>query len=129
MTKVMIVDDDNNMVSLLSILLEMEGYQVLHASQQEAILEGLRDERPDVLLMDVFLPGADGVHVLGRIRSTPELASARVVMTSGMDVSDRCRALGADAFLLKPYTPEQLLETLRTALAADGRPAVAGDPA
>jgi CheY-like chemotaxis protein len=129
MMKVMIVDDDNNMVSLLSILLEMEGYQVVHASQQEAILEGMRVERPDVLLMDIFLPGADGVDVLGRIRSSPELASARVVMTSGMDLSDRCREVGADAFLLKPYTPEQLLETLRGALAPGGLAAVPGGPA
>jgi CheY-like chemotaxis protein len=113
MAKVMIVDDDRTMVSLLKILLEMEGLAVASAPPAESILEQIRAEKPDVILMDVFLPGVDGMEVLTDLRATPDLAGARVVMTSGMDLGDQCLAAGANAFLLKPYTPEQLIAMIR----------------
>ncbi len=113
MAKVMIVDDDRTMVSLLKMLFEMEGFVVAGMPPADRILEGIRSERPDVILMDVFLPGADGLQVLTELRASTDLQAARVVMTSGMDLSDQCLAAGANAFLLKPYTPEQLISIVR----------------
>jgi CheY-like chemotaxis protein len=120
MATLMIVDDDHTMVSLLKILLEMEGHRVVNAAQQEAIFSSLRADKPDLVLMDVFLPGVDGMAVLTQIRATPELANTRVVMTSGMDVSDQSKAAGANGFLLKPYTPEQLIAIIQENLGQDG---------
>jgi CheY-like chemotaxis protein len=112
LTKVLIVDDDRTMVSLLKTLFELQGFQVQTALQQDAVLAALRGDKPDVVFMDVFLSGLDGLEVLRQIRAAPDLAGLRVIMTSGMDVSDACLEAGADAFLLKPYTPDQLLELI-----------------
>ncbi len=113
MPKVMIVDDDRTMISLLRILLEMDGYQVVAVDQQDALLERIRKERPDVLLMDVFLTNMDGIELLAQIRAEGDLQSLRVIMTSGMDLSEKAAQVGADAFLLKPYTPEQLIALIQ----------------
>ncbi len=117
MPKVMIIDDDRIMVSLLTTLLQMDGFEVVNANPHESIPLRVRAENPDLVLMDVFLTGADGIEVLSELRAEPELSNVRVVMTSGMDVGDRCTACGADAFLLKPYTPDQLMATIRGNLA------------
>jgi CheY-like chemotaxis protein len=120
MAKVMIVDDDRTMVSLLKMLLEMEGFAVVGTPPADRILEGIRAEEPDVILMDVFLPGVDGLQLLSDLRASQDLREARVVMTSGMELSDKCLAAGANAFLLKPYTPEQLISLVRQNLPGAG---------
>ena len=113
LTKVLIVDDDRTMVSLLKTLFEIQGYQVLTALQEDAVLASLRGDMPDVVFMDVFLSGLDGLDLLRQIRAAKDLEGLRVIMTSGMDVSDACLEAGANAFLLKPYTPDQLLELIQ----------------
>ncbi len=125
MPRVMVIDDDATMVSLLGMLLEMEGFEVCSRPTGENILDSIRAQKPDVVLMDVFLPGADGMDLLSQMRASPDLASAVVVMTSGMDLEDRCLAAGANAFLLKPYPPEQLISKLKTSLSGRGPTAAA----
>jgi two-component system response regulator MtrA len=120
MSRVMIIDDDRTMLSLLKILLEMEGFEVVGAPRHDAILSSVRTEKPDLVLMDVFLPGVDGMEVLSQMRASPDLAEARVLMTSGMDLGDQCLAAGANGFLLKPYTPEQLISMINENLGPDG---------
>ena len=120
MSKVLIVDDDRTMVSLLKILLEMDGFDVSNLSMGGKLIEKVRDEKPDLILMDVFLSDADGKEVLAELRNTTDLADLRVVMTSGMDLADQCMDAGADAFLLKPYTPEQLMKIIQQNLPNDG---------
>ncbi len=120
MARVMIVDDDGNMVSLLKTLLEMDGYQVSHVAHKDAILPAIERERPEVVLMDIFLADVDGVDLLRRLRSSPELKHVRVIMTSGMDLEDRCKEAGADGFLLKPYTPDQLVSLIQENLGEGG---------
>lgn len=113
MSKIMIVDDDRSTVSLLTILLQMDGYHVVSATPRASVLDEIRQERPDLVLLDVFLSDIEGTEVLKRIREDPVLEETRVVMISGMELSEECRAAGADAFLLKPYTPDQLATTIR----------------
>jgi CheY-like chemotaxis protein len=108
------------MVSLLKILLEMDGFDVSNLSMGGKLIEKVRDEKPDLILMDVFLSDADGKEVLAELRNTKDLADLRVVMTSGMDLADQCMDAGADAFLLKPYTPEQLMKIIQQNLPNDG---------
>jgi CheY-like chemotaxis protein len=117
--KVLIIDDDTTMVSLLKTLLEMDGFAVASAKDWDDVLETIRAEEPDLILMDYFLPEVDGLELMRAIRSTPDLADTCVVMTSGMDVSEECAELGANAFLLKPYTPDQLLNVIQENLAAN----------
>ena len=120
MSKVLIVDDDRTMVSLLKILLEMDGFDVANISMGGQLIEKVRAEKPDLVLLDIFLSDADGKEVLAELRNTTDLADLRVVMTSGMDLADQCMEAGADAFLLKPYTPEQLMKTIQQNLPNSG---------
>jgi CheY-like chemotaxis protein len=120
MAKVMIVDDDRTTVSLLETLLEMDGFEVVTEARKDRILPGIRSSAPDLVLMDVFLAQSDGMGVLADLRSAPDLAGLRVVMTSGMDLEEQCLAAGANAFLLKPYSPDQLTKVIQENLGADG---------
>lgn len=120
MAKVMIVDDDRTTVSLLETLLQMDGFEVVTEARKDKILPGIRSAAPDVVLMDVFLAQSDGMGVLADVRSSPDLAGLRVVMTSGMDLEEQCLAAGANAFLLKPYSPDQLTRVIQENLGADG---------
>ena len=119
MPKVFIIDDDITMVYLLRTLLEMDGYEVAEVQDWDAIIGTVRVEKPDLVLMDYFLPDLDGLELLAQLRADPMLTETRIIMSSGMDVSDQCMAAGADAFLLKPYTPEQLVEVIKEAVGED----------
>ena len=118
--KVMVVDDDRTMVTLLRTLLELDGYQVVQPTNAASVLESIVAERPDLVLMDVFLKGHDGIDLVRGLRKLPELAQTPVVMTSGMDVSEQSLAAGANSFMLKPYDPEVLLQTIRSQLGQTG---------
>lgn len=119
MPKVFIIDDDKTMVYLLRTLLEMDGYEVAEVQDWSAIIGTIQVESPDLILMDYFLPDLDGLELLAQLRADPMLTETRIIMSSGMDVSDQCVAAGADAFLLKPYTPEQLVEVIKETVGKD----------
>jgi CheY-like chemotaxis protein len=113
MAKVMIVDDDETMQSLLRTLLQLDGFEVVEAPAFNQIISTARSECPDAILMDCILPEVDGLELLRQIRSDADLMKMVVVMTSGMDYEQRCLERGANAFLQKPYPPERLNEVLQ----------------
>ena len=124
MTKVMLIDDDKNMLSLLDTLLALEGYDVsklggdLSLEGQE-IRYAIRREKPDLLMMDVHLNqvnGLDGFDLLRQLRRDSDLAEMKILISSGMDFSDKCIREGADGFVLKPYMPEELLVKIKRIL-------------
>ena len=121
MPKVLIVDNDRTTVSLLKILFELDGYTVHIAGDPDLVLDEVRQTAPDIVLMDVFLSGGDGLELLKRMRHDPDLAGVPVLMTSGMDLTDECLAAGAQGFLVKPYAPEQLTEALQAILNSKGK--------
>ena len=116
MPKILVVDDDAIMVSLLHTLLQLDGFQVERAHPGESVVARVRETRPDLILLDVFLRGADGLDQLLLLKAEADLTDIPVVMCSGMDVGDQCVARGAAAFLIKPYSPDYLLETIRACL-------------
>ncbi len=111
--KVLIVDDDRTMVSLLQTLLEMDGFEVAAIRDWGAVLETVRSEMPDLVIMDYFLPQQEGLDIVIAIRDDPQLADVRIIMTSGMDMSEQCISAGVNDFLLKPYTPAQLSASIQ----------------
>jgi DNA-binding response OmpR family regulator len=113
MTKILIVDDDHTMAGILKLLLELDGYSVVHEAREGAVIAAVRDEKPDVILLDVFLKDSDGLDLLTEMRAEEDFTTTRIVLTSGMELSEQADAAGADAFLLKPYTPDQLISTIR----------------
>lgn len=116
----MIVDDDRTMVTLLTTLLELDGYRVVGWDDSAGFLQHVESARPDLVLMDVYLKSHDGIELVRDLRRHPAHSTLPVVMTSGMDVSEQSLAAGADTFVLKPYDPEVLLQTIRTQLERTG---------
>jgi len=115
MPKVLLAEDDRTMVSLLEILLRMEGFQVVVLTGEcSDILEVVRREMPAIVLMDIFLGDTNGIDLVRKIRQIPELTNTKVIMTSGTDLRDECLAAGASDFLLKPYMPEDLVQKLKS---------------
>lgn len=113
MPKIMLAEDDHTMVTLLETLLGMEGYQVVALSVNDDIFEAVRNDCPDVLLMDVHLPHTNGLDVLDQLRANDETRDLKVVMSSGLDLGHECKNRGANDFLQKPYMPDDLLDILK----------------
>jgi two-component system KDP operon response regulator KdpE len=113
MSKLLIIDDDPNMANLLKTLLELEGYEVVSTKEWTGIVDFAAREQPDLILMDCILPDIDGVDILKSIRSLESTSEMKVVMTSGINMTEECMSAGADAFLLKPYNPDLLTQTIQ----------------
>jgi CheY-like chemotaxis protein len=118
MQKVMLAEDDPTMLSLLRTLLKMEGFDTATLGESEDLLDALRRETPDIVLLDVNLPQGNGLDFLRRIRQDKLLAKTAIVMSSGLPLEKECIAAGANFFLLKPYMPDVLIDALKTGLAA-----------
>ena len=118
MPKVMLIEDDRTMLSLLKILLEMEHFEVCSPTDDrlEEILSAIRQQRPDLILLDVNLRLGSGIELLSQMRADPELKDARVIMTSGLELKHECLQVGADNFLLKPYMPDELIKMIKNTL-------------
>ena len=114
MTKVLLAEDDHTMSALLKTLLTIEGFEAITLLDKPGdIIENIRRERPDAVLLDVNLGEQDGIAIVRQMRLVPELKSVRVIMSSGMAKADECLEAGADDFLLKPYMPDDLIRRLR----------------
>jgi CheY-like chemotaxis protein len=113
MEKVLLAEDDPTMVSLLKTLLRMEGFEVMAVDVHSDVMAVVQREKPHALFMDVHLGGRNGLEILEDIRRQQELSGVRIVMTSGLNVKEECLGRGANAFLLKPFMPDDLLSALK----------------
>ena len=109
---VMIVDDDRNIGRLLKTLFELEGHHVVEASTCQEVLPLLRQALPDVALMDVQLHGQETIALVRQMRQDEKAAHIPVVMTSAMDRRRECLEAGADLFIIKPFLPDELVQTV-----------------
>jgi CheY-like chemotaxis protein len=118
MKKILVVEDGEVERELMRLALEREGYRVTTAEDGLRGFELALAERPDLIITDVYMPAADGVHLMRRVRSTPELASTPVLVTTGYGTGSATLSLaqGADAYEPKPLDPESLRETVRRLL-------------
>jgi DNA-binding response OmpR family regulator len=113
MSKVLLVEDDPTMLSLLGTLLEMEGFQAIKLEKFNAIVMAVQNVAPDVVLMDVNLQEVNGLDVLVELRHDPSLNSVKVIMSSGMDFRRESLERGADEFIQKPYMPDELIDMVK----------------
>ena len=91
----------------------MEGFDVVALDVDTDITAAVKREKPDAIFMDVHLGDQSGMQVLDSIRKNPDTANVRVVMTSGLNMKDECLNLGANAFLQKPFMPDELISVLK----------------
>jgi two-component system alkaline phosphatase synthesis response regulator PhoP len=117
--RILVVDDDPQIVRLLRASLEQAGYQVFAAYDGETALHVLRRECPDLVVLDLMLPGCDGWDVTRVIRSDPTLAETPIIMLTAR-VEHRARIsgleLGADDYVTKPFHPGELLARIQAVL-------------
>lgn len=116
MPKILIVDDDRTTAKLLVTLFELEGFQVESHPRPDTVLDVVRTLHPDACLIDCHLADRDGLAVLRELRADPDLKQVAIIMTSGLDRSAECLRDGANAFVLKPFPPSELIDTVRDVL-------------
>ena len=114
--RVLVVDDDVALAEMLGIVLRGEGYDPVHCGDGEGALAVFREVRPDLVLLDVMLPGVDGIEVCRRIRA--ESGVPIVMLTAKTDTVDIVVGLesGADDYVLKPFKPKELVARVRARL-------------
>jgi len=126
-TTILVVDDEANLVELVRDYLQQEGYQVLVAGDGLTALDLARTQQPDLVVLDVMLPGLDGIEVCRRLR---QFSDAYVVMlTSRVEEIDTIVGLsvGADDYVTKPFSPRELVARIKAHLRRP-RTGAPGDP-
>lgn len=120
MAKVLVVDDEPNIVLSIEFLMEQAGFEVTSAADGEQALEQVTTHTPDVVLLDISLPGISGFDVLEALRSRPATALLPVIMLTahGREVErEKGFALGANAYITKPFSTQALVDQVQTVLA------------
>ena len=120
MKHVLIADDEANIVISLEFLMKREGHRVTIARDGDAALAAIRAERPDLVLLDVMMPGKSGFDVCQAVRGDESLAGVKILMLSakGRDTDlAKGSALGADAYMTKPFSTRELADKVREMLA------------
>src|SRR5215472_1900769 len=108
--RVLVIDDDRLLCELIRTTFELEGFEVDTAYDVIEAERVLVESRPDAILLDIGLPGIDGIFYLERLRETPATSTIPIVAISGSDEAGRsARAVGAQAFLRKPFSPLELI--------------------
>jgi len=115
--KILVVDDENIVLSSCRLILEAENFEVLLAESVEQALNILKNEIPALLLIDVKMPAQDGMYLMEKVKTRwPEIP---IIVMSGYPVDGTIKAaadLGAATFIAKPFTPDELLETVESIL-------------
>ncbi len=122
--RILVVDDDEAMVELLTERLTRQGFEALSAETGESGLAVARKELPSLVILDLRLPDTDGLSVCQQLADSPETCAIPVIILSGMerpDIIRCCRAAGCYYFVRKPYDPNALLVLIEQAIGEAGQ--------
>jgi len=127
--RILVVDDDPRLLHVVSMYLSIEGYDVDTAPNGEEGLQHLEAQRPDLVILDVMMPGIDGLEACRRIKSNPETRQIPVVLFTALSRTDDVesgRAAGANRFINKPFSLIGLGAVIRSFLSEDSPLSVVG---
>ncbi len=118
--KILVIEDDKFLRELISQKLIKEGYDIAEAVDGEKGVESVKEEKPDLVLLDLILPGIDGFEVLSKIKSDPASAQIPIIILSNLGQKDdieRGLKMGAADYLIKAhFTPGEIIDKIRTVL-------------
>jgi len=117
--RILIADDEENIVTSLEFLLRHAGFEVLTAADGEQALQMARAERPDLVLLDVMMPRRNGYEVCQELRSLPQFAALKIVMLTARGREAEAAkglAMGADAYITKPFSTRELVTRIKSLL-------------
>ena len=116
MTKILVIDDEPSITNLVRAYLKPEGYEVFIASDGNAGLKSARAFKPDLIILDVMLPGMDGIELLSRLRRESDVYV--IMLTARTEETDKIVGLsvGADDYVTKPFSPRELVARVKAAL-------------
>jgi two-component system phosphate regulon response regulator PhoB len=116
---VLIIDDEKDLIELVRYNLEKEGFDVIAATDGQAGLEVVKKHRPDLVMLDLMMPGLDGLQVCQRLRADPRMGRVPVIMlTAKATEADRVVGLelGADDYITKPFSPREVVARVKAVL-------------
>lgn len=125
MPKILLVDDHPDIVRLLQMALRSEGHTILTAGDGASALRIVHEERPDLVILDVVMPELDGLRVLNRIKTDPDLCRTIVVMLTVRDQPEDVTLgldIGADFYVAKPFKPLEITSLVRRVFETAGDP-------
>ncbi|MDQ1583475.1 MAG: two-component system, OmpR family, response regulator MtrA [Microbacteriaceae bacterium] len=114
--RILVVDDDTALAEMIGIVLRTEGFEPYFCEDGSLALDAFHESKPDLVLLDLMLPGLDGIEVCGRIRA--EAGVPIIMLTAKSDTADVVKGLesGADDYMVKPFNPKELVARIRTRL-------------
>ena len=127
--QILVVEDERDIAALVAYHLTKEGFRVRTVGSGDDAMASMRSERPDLVVLDLMLPGFSGLEILEEMRRRPELSEVPVVvLTARREEADRIRGLelGADDYLTKPFSPQELVLRIGAVLRRVQAPPVAG---
>ena len=115
-SRILVVDDDTALAEMIGIVLRTEGFEPVFCADGAQAVEEWRSQKPDLILLDLMLPGMDGIEICTRIRA--ESGIPIIMLTARTDTADVVRGLevGADDYMVKPFNPKELVARIRTRL-------------
>ena len=116
MTKILVIDDEPSIINLVTAYLKPEGYEVYTAADGNAGLKAARVYKPDLIILDLMLPGIDGIELLSRLRRESDVYV--IMLTAHTEETDKIIGLsvGADDYVTKPFSPRELVARVKAAL-------------
>ncbi|WP_148254885.1 response regulator transcription factor [Aidingimonas lacisalsi] len=124
MARILVVDDEPNIVLSLEFLMQQAGFDVMTAMDGESAMASIADTAPDLMLLDISLPGMSGFDVLERLRASPHHSRLPIIMLTahGREVErEKGLALGADDYVTKPFSTQGLIDKVLALLEGETR--------
>ncbi len=116
---ILVVDDEPEITEIIEAFLENAGYNVRVENQPHNAIQLARELKPDLILLDIMMPGTDGYHICNQIKEDPDMSETPVIFLTGKDTKDdqgKSFQVGGDMFIKKPFSCERLLEIVNIVL-------------